>query len=344
MSPAIQTDVDLAPLTTLGVPARATHFCAAKTIDEIRSALAFATAQALPVLVLGGGSNIVFAGDFYGLVLQPQILGRKHAGETDDAHLIEVGAGERWHDTVAWTLQQGWPGLENLALIPGSAGAAPIQNIGAYGLELTDRFHCLTALDPQTGETITLDHAACRFGYRDSLFKRPSGSRLIVLRVTLALPKHWTPRTGYRDIAEALAARGIAQPGAQDIFDAVVAVRRRKLPDPADIGNVGSFFKNPVVDAQTQQRLHAAYPQLVSYPQADGSFKLAAGWLIDQAGWKGRALGAARVHPNQALVLTNTGGASGREILALAHAIQRDVHARFGVALEAEPIVVGHAD
>jgi len=341
MSPAIQTDVDLAPLTTLGVPARAAHFCAAGSAAEIVAALDWARTRDLPVLVLGGGSNMVFVGDFAGLVLQPQLRGRALVDETATHYLVRVGAGERWHDTVEWTLSQGWPGLENLALIPGNVGAAPIQNIGAYGLELTDRFHSLEALDRNTGETVTLDRAACHFGYRDSIFKHDAGCNLIVLAVCFALPKAWAPMTGYRDLTEELDARHIATPSPRDIFDAVIAVRQRKLPDPAVLGNVGSFFKNPVVDGATHAALLARHPRLVSYPQADGRFKLAAGWLIDQAGWKGRTLGPARVHPAQALVLTNPGGARGADILALAQAIQHDVRERFGVALEPEPIMVG---
>ena len=341
MSPAIQTDVDLAPLTTLGVPAHAAYYCAAGSEDEIRSALAWARTRDLQVLVLGGGSNMVFVSDFAGLVLQPMLRGRSLIGETDAHFLVRVGAGERWHDTVEWTLAQGWPGLENLALIPGNVGAAPIQNIGAYGLELTDRFHSLEAFDRNTGEVQTLDRAACRFGYRDSVFKHPGGRNLIVLAVVFALPKTWAPMTGYRDLTEELGARSIATPSPRDIFDAVIAVRQRKLPDPAVVGNVGRFFKNPVVDAATHSSLQARHPKLVSYPQADGRYKLAAGWLIDQAGWKGRALGPARVHAAQALVLTNPGDARGADIVALARAIQHDVQAQFNVTLDPEPIVVG---
>ncbi|MCX9158372.1 UDP-N-acetylmuramate dehydrogenase [Niveibacterium sp. 24ML] len=343
MDTSIEHDVDLAPLSTLGVAARAAHFCAADSAASIREALAWADSNRHPVLIVGGCSNIVFASDYAGLVLKPSIAGREKVGETPAHHLVRVGAGENWHETVAWTLAQGWPGLENLALIPGNVGAAPVQNIGAYGLELTDCFDSLEAIDRDTGETRTLTRADCRFGYRDSIFKHPAGSRLIVLSVTFALPKRWSAHAGYRDVSEELAARSVTSPSPQDIFDAVVAVRQRKLPDPAVLGNVGSFFKNPIVSAAAHAQLQGLHPALVSYPQADGRFKLAAGWLIDQAGWKGRALGRARVHPNQALVLTNTGGASGSEILALAQAIQADVRQRFGVVLEPEPIIIGPA-
>jgi UDP-N-acetylmuramate dehydrogenase len=241
------------------------------------------------------------------------------------------------------------PGLENLALIPGTVGAAPIQNIGAYGLEMCERFASLRAIELATGDAVELDADACRFGYRDSFFKREGRERFVITSVTFRLPKAWQPRAGYADLARELAARDQAasvgeadgaasQPTAQAIFDAVVAVRRAKLPDPLELGNAGSFFKNPVIDAAQFEALKRREPEIVSYAQADGRVKLAAGWLIDRCGWKGRAMGAAAVHERQALVLVNRGGASGAQVLALARAIQRDVFERFGVELEAEPV------
>jgi UDP-N-acetylmuramate dehydrogenase len=239
-------------------------------------------------------------------------------------------------------LAQGLPGLENLALIPGTVGAAPIQNIGAYGLEMCERFASLRAVELATGAVVELDAEACRFGYRDSFFKREGRDRFVITSVTFRLPKVWQPRAGYADLARELAAKGHADadgaPGAQAIFDAVVAVRRAKLPDPLQLGNAGSFFKNPVVEATQFEALKRQEPELVSYLQADGRVKLAAGWLIDRCGWKGRAMGGAAVHGRQALVLVNLGGATGAEVLALAQAVQRDVLARFGVELEAEPV------
>jgi len=334
-------DADLAPLTTLGVAARAAWLATPETPDALREAFAFAHERRLPTLVLGGGSNLVFASDFPGLVIRLALRGREKIGETADAHLVRVAAGEVWHETVEWTLAQGWPGLENLALIPGCVGAAPIQNIGAYGMELTERFASLEALDTRTGQVLVLDREACRFGYRDSLFKRPEGAGLVVLAMTFALPKRWMARANYRDVAEELAAAGVAEPAPRNIFDAVVSVRRRKLPDPAELGNVGSFFKNPVVAAEQAATLRERFPELVGYPQADGGVKLAAGWLIDRAGWKGRTLGRAGVHARQALVLVNLGGATGSEVLALARQIRADVEQKFGVLLEQEPITIG---
>lgn len=337
----IRSDVDLAPLTTLGVHCRAAYLAAPDSPADVLEALRWAVARNLPVYVIGAGSNTVFTADFAGLIVQPALRGRAKVGETATHHLIRIGAGENWHDIVAWTLKQGWPGLENLALIPGNVGAAPVQNIGAYGLELADRFDSLEALNPVTGKRVTLSASDCRFGYRDSIFKHPEGRDLIVTAVTLALPRVWQPVTAYRDIADALAAQGIATPSPRAIFDAVITIRQRKLPDPVEIGNVGSFFKNPVVTPAHYAAIRQTHPEVVAYPQADGRFKLAAGWLIDRCGWKGRALGKARVHPAQALVLTNTGGASGQDIMALAKAIRDNVQQEFNVWLEAEPLIVG---
>lgn len=303
-------------------------------------------------LVIGGGSNLVLTGDFDGLALLMAIPGRKIVRETDEAVWVEAGAGEPWHAFVEWTVRHGLPGLENLALIPGTVGASPVQNIGAYGLELAERFDSLRAFDTETATFRHFDRAACAFGYRDSVFKqygkqydgrreRAGGvSRYIITSVTFRLPRPWQPVASYADVARVLADKGIVAPTASDIFDAVVAIRRTKLPDPAQIGNAGSFFKNPVVDAAHYQTLRAAEPELVAYAQPDGRFKLAAGWMIDRCGWKGRTLGNAAVHERQALVLVNPGQATGSDVLALAQAIAADVRRRFGVTLEMEPRIV----
>jgi len=335
----LQRDVALAPLTTLGVSASARWFLRAESVETLRAGLAWAREQRLPVFVLGGGSNVVFAEDWPGLVLQPALRGRALESIGETHFVVKVGAGENWHETVAWTLEQGWPGLENLALIPGSVGAAPVQNIGAYGLELESRFLALEALDSRSGELVSLDRAACRFAYRDSILKHEDGRHLIVTAVRFALPRAWTPCLSYRELAQQFAADDTPAPRA--VFDAVVAIRRRKLPDPAVLGNVGSFFKNPVVDGTTYADLHARFPDLVAYPQPEGRYKLAAGWLIDRAGWKGRQIGPAGVHAQQALVLVNLGGARGADILALAQAVKADVAERFGVELEQEPQLPG---
>ena len=325
---------------TFGFDVRARFACRIEREDQLLAAVRDPRAAGLPRLVLGGGSNVVLTGDFEGLVLMVALRGRRLVREDDEAWYVEAAAGENWHDFVSWTLAQEKPGLENLALIPGTVGAAPIQNIGAYGLEMCERFESLRAVELATGEAREFDAAACRFGYRDSFFKREGRDRFVITSVTFRLPKAWVPRASYADIARELAAEGHGDtsPSAQAIFDAVVAVRRAKLPDPSQLGNAGSFFKNPVIDAVQFEALQRREPEVVSYRQADGAVKLAAGWLIDQCGWKGRAMGAAAVHERQALVLVNRGGASGAEVLALAQAIQRDVRERFGVELEAEPV------
>jgi UDP-N-acetylmuramate dehydrogenase len=294
----------------------------------------------LPRLVLGGGSNLIFSGDFEGLVLHLANQGKSIVGEDDTHVVVRAQAGENWHEFVQWTLAQNLPGLENLSLIPGSVGAAPIQNIGAYGSELKDCFHSLTYFDFSTGEVCVLDREACHFGYRDSIFKHELRDRAVILEVSFALPKPWQPNLSYAELANELSASGVLTPNARDISEAVITIRRRKLPDPSVIGNAGSFFKNPVITKDTHAVLLEKYPQLVSYPQRDGSVKLAAGWMIDQCGWKGKSLGAAGVHEKQALVLINRGGASGADVLKLAQAIQDDVQQRFGVKLEIEPVLV----
>jgi UDP-N-acetylmuramate dehydrogenase len=266
--------------------------------------------------------------------------GKAVVGEDERYRYVRAAAGENWHAFVQWTLAQGIGGLENLSLIPGTVGAAPIQNIGAYGLETKDVFHSLTAFDPSTGATREMNAAECRFAYRDSVFKRDEGRHLIILDVTFALPKPWRPNLRYAELAQALAEQGVAEPSARQVADTVIAIRRRKLPDPAVIGNAGSFFKNPVVGGAQCAALLERFPTLVHHAQPDGGEKLAAGWLIDQCGWKGRSLGAAGVYPKQALVLVNNGGATGAEVVALAKAIQADVQERYGVLLEPEPVFI----
>ncbi len=336
----LQRAAPLDRLNTFGLPARAAGFAAIETPAQLAALMTLPEWRFWPRFVLGGGSNLVLTGDFAGLILHVRIPGRRLVAEDALAWFVRAGAGENWHDFVTWTLDCGWPGLENLALIPGTVGAAPIQNIGAYGLEIAERFQQLEAVDLATGETTIFDRAACRFGYRDSVFKREAAGRYLISAVTFRLPKRWRPVTGYAELARELETRGFSQPTALQIADAVVTIRSRKLPDPARIGNVGSFFKNPVVDAATFAHLTERYPELPRYPQPDGAVKLAAGWLIERCGWKGRSLGAAGVYERQALVLVNRGGARGEDVLRLAQAIQASVRAEFGVELELEPVVL----
>lgn len=342
MTAALSTQYDfpLKGLNTFGINAKAQAYLRVTSPDILHAARDERSLAGLPRLVLGGGSNLLLTKDFAGLVLHMCTTGISIVDEDAEAVYVKAAAGESWHRLVQWTLQQQLGGLENLSLIPGSVGAAPIQNIGAYGVELKDRFHALTAFDFATGQTFILDNAACRFGYRDSVFKHEWHDRAVVLDVTFALPKKWQPNLQYADVAQELAARGIDTPSASQISEAVIAIRTRKLPDPAVIGNAGSFFKNPVVPTEQRNALLVRYPKLVSHVQADGKFKLAAGWLIDQSGWKGKSLGAAGVYEKQALVLVNRGGASGQEIADLAAAIQSDVMSLFGVMLEPEPVFI----
>ncbi|MFC7298790.1 UDP-N-acetylmuramate dehydrogenase [Herminiimonas aquatilis] len=334
----IQYDFSLRHHNTFGVQANAHAYLSISSSDMLAAVKNDPALAALPRLVLGGGSNILLTRDFPGLVLHMESKGIEIVGEDTDVTYVRAAAGESWHQFVQWTLQHNLGGLENLSLIPGSVGAAPIQNIGAYGIEIKDRFHSLTLFDFETGELSTLDKEACMFGYRDSVFKHRLRDRAVVLDVTFALPKKWQAAIRYADVTQELAARKITEPSAQDISAAVIAIRTRKLPDPAVIGNAGSFFKNPVVTPSQRDALLTTYPQLVNYAQPDGSVKLAAGWLIDQCGWKGKTAGAAGVYENQALVLVNRGGASGADIAQLAAAIQADVAQRFDVRLEPEPI------
>ncbi len=340
----IVRQANLRTLNTFGLPAVAHTLVAIHADADVRRVLDHPDLGRAPKLVLGGGSNLVLTRDPTAVVLRVAVMGRRLVEETDAAWIVEFGAGETWHDAVAWTLAQGWPGLENLALIPGTVGAAPVQNIGAYGLELADRFHSLDAVDLVTGRSVTLDARACNFGYRDSVFKQAGfgglAGKSLITRVRLRLPRPWQPVRNYQDIERRMAETGNHAPDARTLFDWVCAIRRAKLPDPALIGNAGSFFKNPVVSAEQCRDIIGRDPHLVHYAMADGRFKLAAGWLIDACGWKGKSVGGAAVYERQALVLVNRGGATGAEVVTLARAIQECVYGRFGIRLEPEPVVV----
>ena len=344
-TPTIEHDLSLRELNSFGLPAVARTLARVTSEVDVRRLLADPRCGAAPKLVLGGGSNLVFSRDPQAVVLKVEVMGRRLVAERPEARIVELGAGESWHEVVAWTLGQGWPGLENLALIPGTVGAAPVQNIGAYGLELADRFESLDAVDLVTGRTVTLDARACAFGYRDSIFKRDAregglAGKSLITRVRLRLPRPWQPVLGYLDLERRMAETGQAAPDARTIFEWVCAIRRAKLPDPAQIGNAGSFFKNPIVSAEQCRDIIGRDPEIVHYPMPDGRMKLAAGWLIDACGWKGKSVGRAGVYERQALVLVNRGGATGAEVVTLARAIQESVYGRFGIRLEPEPVIV----
>jgi UDP-N-acetylmuramate dehydrogenase len=355
----VQKNVPLQAFNTFHIVAKAHALARITTEADVQALLADPEWSSSPKLVLGGGSNIVLTGDVKSLVLKVEVKGRRLLEETAKAFIVEAGAGENWHDFVAWTLAQGYPGLENLALIPGTVGASPVQNVGAYGVELQDRFDSLDAIDLQSGQLFTLNAGQCAFGYRDSIFKHASAvdigsdqqaiglkDRALILRVRFALPKPWAPVLGYADIERKMLENNCTQPTARQLFDWVCDIRRAKLPDPDVIGNAGSFFKNPTVTPEQCADIIARDPKVVHYPLSDGSIKLAAGWLIDSCGWRGKSVGHAGVYEKQALVLVNRGGvsdgegATGGEVMTLARAIQTSVYERFGILLEPEPVVV----
>ncbi|WP_327438464.1 UDP-N-acetylmuramate dehydrogenase [Pseudomonas donghuensis] len=336
MSGQWQQQVSLKPYNTFGIDVKARYFTEVHSDDEVRQTLARASEQGVPVLVVGGGSNLLLTGDIQALVMRMASRGLRILSDDGERVVVEAEAGEPWHPFVQWSLAQGLAGLENLSLIPGTVGAAPMQNIGAYGVEIKDVFAGLTALDRETGELRDFSLEECAFAYRDSLFKRHPG-RWLILRVRFALSRVMHAHLEYGPVRQRLSEQGVSQPTAQNVSDAICSIRREKLPDPLELGNAGSFFKNPVVAAVLAEKIRLQYPGLVAYPQADGQFKLAAGWLIEQAGWKGHREGDAGVHRLQSLVLVNYGQASGVQLHQLAQKIQADILERFGVELEMEP-------
>ncbi|MBB4819499.1 UDP-N-acetylmuramate dehydrogenase [Pseudomonas alcaligenes] len=336
MSLVVSENVSLKPFNTFGVEVRARLFAEAHDDAEVREALALASARGIPLQVIGGGSNLLLTADVDALVLRMASRGLRLLGDDGELVLVEAEAGEPWHPFVLWTLEQGLAGLENLSLIPGTVGAAPMQNIGAYGVEIKDVFAGLTAMDRLSGELRDFSLEECAFGYRDSLFKREVG-RWLILRVRFKLSRALSLHLDYGPVRQRLQEQGVDAPTASDVSRAICSIRSEKLPDPAQLGNAGSFFKNPLVPAELAERLRGEHADLVAYPQADGQVKLAAGWLIERAGWKGYRDGDAGVHRLQALVLVNHGAATGLQLLDLAQRIQADVAERFGVALEMEP-------
>lgn len=331
-------DAPLDDLNTLRLPARVEWLAEADTEAELTELLADPRFRDQPRTVLGEGSNLVLAGDLPGLVIRPRLRGIWVLDEDDDQVRVEIAAGEPWDAVVAHTLDQGWQGLENLSLIPGWIGAAPYQNIGAYGVELADRLESVRALRLADGGAVEFSRADCRFGYRDSLFKSVCPGEYLITAVRLWLNKvpslvlHYGPLRELGDLPPTL-------DSARRVRERVCAVRRARLPDPAELPNAGSFFKNPVVDADEHARLRREWPELVSFPVDDG-YKIAAGWLLETAGWKGQRWGELGMHEHQALVMVNYGRATGADVLAFAEHIRADIHARFGLELEREPVVL----
>ena len=332
----MQQHVDLQAFNTFGLPSQARWFCAVDSLATLEQALQFARAQTLPVLVLGGGSNVLLREDVPGLVLHMQLRGVQLLADDGDTVRVQVACGENWHDVVSTCLARGWHGLENLALIPGSVGAAPIQNIGAYGVEAGERIESVQVWNRETASVESIAAADCGFGYRDSVFKRQYRDSRIILQVVFRLQRSATVNLSYSALAQAFAGQDPVTP--QAVFDAVCRIRRSRLPDPAELGNAGSFFKNPVIPAALYRALQQRFGDMPGHAVAgaESLIKVPAAWLIEQAGWKGRRLGQAGVYEKQALVLVNHGGAQAQEVVDLAQAIMADVQQRFGIILEPE--------
>lgn len=332
----IKTSFDLKKYNTFDVQAKAALCTIITSVIELNEVIQENKELHKELYPLGGGSNILLTGDLDKWVLINQIKGIEVFEETDDYVIVDVCSGENWHDFVMYSLDQGWYGLENLSLIPGLVGASPIQNIGAYGVEVKDFILSVTAVYLDSGKAFTLEKSEINFGYRNSVYKQELKGKFFICNVRLKLSKHAEVNVKYKALIDELAARGIDNPSPKDISDAVIAVRQSKLPDPAEIGNSGSFFKNPVVDLNVLEKIQKTYKGVPNYPAEDGKVKLAAGWLIEKAGWKGFREGDIGVHTKQALVLVNYGKGRGKDIKTLSERIIEDVESKFGLTLETE--------
>ncbi len=334
----------LRDLNTLALPANASALALADGVDELKAALAWALEEGLQVTPLGEGSNVVLAGDLDALVVRQQPRAFEVVAQDDAEGLIRSHAGQDWHELVAGTLASGFFGLENLALIPGTTGAAPIQNIGAYGVELGAFVERVHAVAVETGEAVELTREECQFGYRDSVFKHRLRDQLVITAVDLRLPRHPAPNTSYPSLAAYLEQQGVNNPDPGQVFNAVVAIRSARLPDPARLPNAGSFFKNPVIPAAQASALAQRFPELPIFAQGEqggSASKLSAAWMIDRCGWKGRRVGGAGIHADHALVLVNHGSATGGDVVELAGQVGHAVLTTFGVKLEIEPRIYG---
>ncbi len=333
----IINNASLKQLNTFGVDASAQYLTEIHNLEDIEALLEWKTKNDLPTLLLGGGSNLLFKNDFEGLVAKVCLAGKDIAEEDDDFTYVSVAGGENWHQFVRWTVEQGMSGLENLSLIPGTVGAAPIQNIGAYGVELADHFQSLQAIDLVTGNIHEFDKALCQFGYRESFFKSQTLDKLLITSVTFALPKKPDWKMDYAGVREVL--EGV-EPSAKLISDAIIKLRQSKLPDPDIIGNAGSFFKNPVMSLQSWELLKENHPNLPGYTQNNGTMKTSAAWLIDNGGWKGFRKGDAGVSDKHALVIVNYENATGEQLWQVAQDIIVSVEDKFQISLEAEPRLI----
>ncbi|MBW7868206.1 MAG: UDP-N-acetylmuramate dehydrogenase [Brumimicrobium sp.] len=334
----LQENVNLKNYNTFGIDVMTQYFTSFQTEDELKELLSEHKDEKL--LILGGGSNVLFLKDFDGIILLNRILGIKVINENNDSVIVEAGAGEIWNEFVLYTISQNWGGLENLSLIPGRVGASPMQNIGAYGVEIKDTFHSLQAINIKTGNKRVFTKEECKFGYRESVFKKDLKNQYVIISVQYKLSKNPKVNTQYGAIQDELDRRKIQSPTIKDVSNAVIAIRQSKLPDPKEIGNGGSFFKNPVIPIELFKKIQDKYPTAPSYPIDKSNIKVPAGWLIEQSGWKGKKIGACGVHNKQALVLVNHGGATGKDIYDLSSSIIADIQTKFGITLEREVNII----
>jgi UDP-N-acetylmuramate dehydrogenase len=337
----IQENISLKPYNTFGIDVRARWFSTFSNIDELSVLFTHVKhPRQLPPLVLGGGSNILFTQDYDGLVMKNELKGIELIKETADHYYVKAAAGENWHIFVLHCIENDYAGVENLSLIPGNVGASPMQNIGAYGVEIKDVFHELEAYDIEAGKVVLFDNNACEFGYRESVFKRKYKNKFVILTVTFKLNKAPEYKISYGAIQQELEKMNITQLNIKAISQAVINIRSSKLPDPAEIGNAGSFFKNPTISSEQFDSLKLQFPAIVGYPAPGNSVKVAAGWLIEQCGWKGYRKGNTGCHEKQALVLVNYGNASGVDVYTLSTEIMNSVEQKFGIILEREVNII----
>lgn len=336
----IYKDISLKPFNTFGINAKAKYLVEILKEDELKEALQSSDFKNLPKLILGGGSNILITKDFEGIVIKISIKGIKIIGENEESTIIETGAGEIWHNLILFCIEKNYGGIENLSLIPGLVGAAPIQNIGAYGQELKDVFVDLKGIYIETGEAGFFNKDDCNFGYRDSIFKNELKNKFIITYVRLRLNKKPVLNVNYGTVREELEKSGYNQVGLKEVSDVICKIRKSKLPDPAEIGNAGSFFKNPEIESESFYKLKEEFPDIVGYKLDGDKVKIAAGWLIEKCGWKGKLVGNTGVHAKQALVLINNGNASGEEILRLSKEIKKSVFEKFSIELQEEVNII----
>ena len=330
----------LLKLNTFGIDVKAKYFTSINTINELIEVTKTNVFKDLELLILGGGSNILLTKDFDGLVILNNIKGKEIIDQNQQSIFLKIGAGENWHELVMYCVDNGWGGIENLSLIPGNTGTAPMQNIGAYGVEIKETFLELEALEISSGKIVKFNNSDCEFGYRESVFKNKMKNQYIILNITLELKKNPVLNINYGDVKAILESQNIKNPGIKEVSNAIISIRQSKLPDPKKIGNSGSFFKNPIVSLNQLELIKKKYPNVVNYEINENEFKIAAGWLIERAGWKGKKFNNYGIHEKQALVLVNYGLANGMEIFELSEKIILDIKDKFGITLEREVNII----